>query len=418
MSIIDNLAAAVGFERKYGVHDLFREFGLPVNNLGGDVRIGGINDAISVVAAMCCARVLGEGVAQIPWRVMRRTDAGRRQAHDHPLFDLIGSAGPNDHQTSFDFRETIVLHAAFTGDAICLVDRVGIDRRIREIVPIPPSMRSFRVEQGRPVYRVRDESGQMVVMAPENIWHIRGPSIDGFSGLGAVQLASNALGLSRTLEKAQSQFFDNGAMTSGVLSVEGRLSKENYTALKEYVRASFARENRFVPMVIDQGGKWMQRQMSGVDSQHLDTRRFQIEEMARAFRVQPIMIMQSDKAATYASAEQMFRVHVVHTLAPWYSRITDSANKYLLSAADRAAGVYTKFFPTALLQGSPETRAKYYQAALGSGGGKPWMTQNEIRDLEDMDRSTDPGADSLEIRSSENAAAAGASNTGGNSNAP
>ena len=123
--------------------------------------------------------------------------------------------------------------------------------------------------------------------------------------------------------------------------------------------------------------------MSGVDAQHIETRKLQVEEMCRAMRVMPIMIGQADKSATYASAEQMFLAHVVHTLMPWYERIEQSADVNLLSDEDRRAGFYTKFNPNALMRGAAADRGEYYSKALGAGGTPAWMTQDEVRGLEE-----------------------------------
>jgi HK97 family phage portal protein len=149
------------------------------------------------------------------------------------------------------------------------------------------------------------------------------------------------------------------------------------------------------PLIADQNAKWLSNVMTGVDQQLLETRKHQIEEMCREFRVMPIMVGQSDKAATYASAEQMFLAHVVHTLSPWYQRIEQSADVNLLSEAELAEGLYTKFIPNALMKGAAKDRAEFYAKALGSGGGKGWMTQNDVRALEELDRSDDPDADKL-----------------------
>ena len=137
-------------------------------------------------------------------------------------------------------------------------------------------------------------------------------------------------------------------------------------------------------MILDRSAKWLQQSMSGVDAQHIETRRFQVEEVCRALRVMPIMVGSSDKASTYASAEQMFLAHVVHTLSPWYERLEQSIDVHLLTPADRAGGVYAKFVVNALLRGSTKDRGEFYARALGAGGSPAWMTQDEVRALEEM----------------------------------
>jgi HK97 family phage portal protein len=135
--------------------------------------------------------------------------------------------------------------------------------------------------------------------------------------------------------------------------------------------------------------------MSGVDQQLIETRKHQIEEICRHFGVMPIMVGHADKTATYASAEQMFLAHVVHTLSPWYERIEQSADVNLLTQEDIQQGYYTKFTANALMRGAAKDRGEFYAKALGAGGTKGWMTQNEIRALEEMDPSDDPEADKL-----------------------
>lgn len=137
-------------------------------------------------------------------------------------------------------------------------------------------------------------------------------------------------------------------------------------------------------MILDDDAKYTPFGMTGVDAQHLETRKHQIEEICRAFGVMPIMIGHADKTATYASAEQMFLAHVVHTLSPWYERIEQSADAQLLTEEDRAAGFYTKFSPNALMRGAAKDRAEYYKAALGTTQQPGWMTRNEVRALEEM----------------------------------
>jgi HK97 family phage portal protein len=123
--------------------------------------------------------------------------------------------------------------------------------------------------------------------------------------------------------------------------------------------------------------------MTGVDAQTLESRRFQVEETCRPFRVMPIMIGHADKTTTYASAEQMFLAHVVHTLAPWCERIEQAIGIGLLDS-DRDVGVYAKFNLNGLMRGAFKDRMEGYARALGAGGSPPWMEVNEIRALEEI----------------------------------
>jgi HK97 family phage portal protein len=176
------------------------------------------------------------------------------------------------------------------------------------------------------------------------------------------------------------------AKMSGIYSVDGSLSKEKYDFLAAWLdKYAMGGERAGKPMILDLGAKFTPTQMTGVDSQHLETRAFQITEICRGFRVMPIMVGYSDKAATYSSAEQMFIAHVVHTLSPWYERIEQSADVNLLTEEERKQGYYTKFTPNALMRGAARDRAEFYTRMVGSVNATPGiMTRNEIRALEEL----------------------------------
>jgi len=152
-------------------------------------------------------------------------------------------------------------------------------------------------------------------------------------------------------------------------------------------------QNAGKPMILDRAAKWISTSMTGVDAQHLETRKHQIEEICRFFRVMPIMVGYSDKAATYASAEQMFLAHVVHTLSPWYQRLEQSIDANLLTEKDRAAGYYANFVEEGLLRGSIETTANMLDKYVNGG----LMTPNEGRAKLDMNPDPDPASDKLRI---------------------
>jgi HK97 family phage portal protein len=170
----------------------------------------------------------------------------------------------------------------------------------------------------------------------------------------------------------------------GVYSVESTLNAQQYKDLRQFISENYAGDAAGLPMIVDRNAKWLPTAMTGVDAQHLETRKHQVVEVCRAMGVLPIMVFESDKAATYASAEAMFHAHVVHTLAPWWERIEQSIDCNLLTARDERDGVYAKFVGNGLLRGSMKDRADYFAKALGSGGAPGWMTQDEVRNLEEL----------------------------------
>lgn len=364
--------------------DLFREI------YGGRESRSGVSvnwkTAIEVATVLACVRVIANGVSQVPFRVFQEVGAQKRIARDHPLFRLLYVA-PNRWQTSFELRETIMFHALLTGNAYVWKGRVGSDRRIAALEPIEPQRVTVEKEDDGTIrYIVTADNKRTLALSADDVWHIKGPSWNNWAGMDAVKLARDAIGLSIATESAQASFHKGGARISGVLAMADKLSPDRFEFLSAWLnRHSEGGDRAGMPIILDNGARFSPMQMTGVDAQHLETRKHQIEEICRGFGVMPIMVGHADKTATYASAEQMFLAHVVHTLSPWYERLEQSADKNLFSDADIADGYYTKFTPNALMRGAAADRAAFYVSALGTTQQPGWMTKNEVRALEEMD---------------------------------
>ncbi|MGY4288879.1 HK97 family phage portal protein [Bradyrhizobium sp. LM2.7] len=336
--------------------------------------------ALQVSTVLGCVKVLAEGLAQPALKLYReRPEGGADPATEHPLYRVLYRR-PNPWQTSFAFRETMMYRAALEGNFYAFKNRVG--REVRELLPIPGRVQVKQNSDLTLSYRVEMPDGTWRDIAADDIWHVRGPSWNSWLGLEAVQVARDVIGLAMAIEQDQSKLYKNGLRQSGVYSMEGTLNAEQYKDLRKFIEDHQASEGG--PLILDRSAKFSSEVMTSVDAQTLESRRLQVEEICRMFRVMPIMIGHSDKTATYASAEQMFLAHVVHTLSPWCERIEQSIDNDLLTHADRAAGLYAKFNLNTLQRGAFETRMNGYAKALGTGGSPAWMTPNEVRALEEM----------------------------------
>lgn len=351
--------------------------------------------ALQASTALACARKIAEGIAQVPFKLfMERPGGGMDPARNHSLYDLL-AVKPNDFQTSFELREMIGLHLAFRGGSYLYKVR-GTRGQVLELLPFEPQMVQVIRKNWDISYDVHTADGQIIRVAKDDMWHLRGISWDGVNGLDGIRLAREAIGLSLAMEEHGARMFGNGARPGGALVTDKVLKEDQITLLKKTWEEQYGGvSNAYKTAVLFGGLKWEPFTMTGVDAQHLEQRRFQVEEICRFFGILPIMIGHYDKAATYASSEQMFLAHVVHTLMPWYVRIESSADVNLLSAEERAQGYYTKFMAQALLRGDMKTRAEYFSKALGSGGTKGWLTQNEVRALEELNPIDDPEAGKL-----------------------
>lgn len=388
----------------------------------GSISTAGVSvdwkKALEVTTMLACCRVVADGVAQVPFRLYQETSSGRQVAREHPLNRLLFRR-PNPWQTSYEFRETLIFHLMLTFNAYVFVNRVGVKREVAELIPIEPGR--VAVEQ-RDDYSLRylilGKDGRQQEFEQDAIWHLRGPSWNSWKGMDAVWLARNALGLSLSLENAQADNQRNSARTSGLYSVKEKLSPEKFEFLSAWMDSHLpGGERAGKPMILDMDADFKLFSMTSVDQQMIETRKHQIEEICRGARVWPIMVGHAgDQSPTFASAEQFFQAHVIYTQMPWYSRIEHSADVNLLSEQEIEAGYYTKFSPNALMRGTARDRAEFYARALGSGGTKGWMTQNEVRSLEEMDRSDDPAANALPQPAA--ASAGGGSATMSNSSSP
>jgi len=375
------LARAIG-ERKSASQDAIWSM-----ILGGYASKAGpsvtLNNALKVSTAFACIKVLSQGVAQVPFKLYREKRDGEltkiEPARNHALYDLL-TVKPNDWSTSFEFRETLTMHAAM-GNAYAFINRVN--GAIYELILLQPNrVEKIQRADWSITYKVTGNSGESIEFPAEAIWHIRGPSWDGSLGLDVLQLAREALGLSIATEESHAKLHAHGVRPSGTYSVDGTLGPEQYKQLKTWIEKEFAgAENSGAPMILDRGAKWLSQAMTGVDAQHLETRRFELEEICRFFGVSPFMVFHTDKAPTYASAEQFQIQHVVHTLSPWFARIEQSADAHLLTKSERLRGFYFKFLAAGLLRGAMKDQGEFIAKMLGSGGTRPVMTQDEVRAL-------------------------------------
>jgi HK97 family phage portal protein len=352
--------------------------------------------ATEVTAVFCAVRVIAEGIAQMPVRVMREDYhpitglAIRNVDRAHWAHQLL-AIRPNSWQSSYEFREGMIFNAVLGSGAIAIKNQVG--DQVYDLLPVPSG--SWEVEQLSDWslrIRVNYSDKTHGYFDQSQVLYVRGPSFDGFKAIPAVQAAREAIGLSKGLEKQQAKLAGNGGKPSGILSFAQKLAPETVTKLRDTWQERFGSNGDGGIAVLDGEAKFHSMTMTSVDAQHLETRRMQVEEIGRAFRVQPIMLMQADKAATFASAEQMFRMHVTHTLGPWIERWEQACNRDILG---NVAGLKVDLDERNLLRGNFADQSDYNTKALGAGGQSGWMTVNEIREEVGLPPIDAPWADTV-----------------------
>ncbi len=334
---------------------------------------------LRIATAFACCRVIAEDIGKLPLRIYQRIDRARRVARDHALFSLLADQ-PNDWQTSMEWRQMMMMHAALTHGGYSWINRSG-NGRILELIPlmhvIPRQSTSWELS-----YDVCDTHGKIATLQPSEVFRVQGPTWNGFTGLELIVQGREAFGLAIATEESQARLHSNGARPGGIITGPNALTDTQVDRIKAQFGEKYeGLQNAFKTLLLDNGLEFKSWAMTGVDAQHLETRRHQIEEVCRLFRVFPSMIGHSDKASTFASAEAFFRAHVGHTLQPWIVRWEQAIARDLLLPGERKAGYFAKLDPRGLLRGDDKARSSYYRFAITDG----WMTRNEVRDLEDLE---------------------------------
>jgi HK97 family phage portal protein len=227
-------------------------------------------------------------------------------------------------------------------------------------------------------YQVTDRDGTVTTYPRDQILHLRGPSWNGFAGMNAIHLAREAIGLAIATEETHARLHSNGAKPGGLLSFEKELGKAAKDRLKALAAENLAGlGNAFKTLVLDNGAKWTPFTMTGVDGQHIETRKFQIEEICRDLGVFPQMVGHSDKTSTFASAEAFFLAHVIYSLQPWIENWQQVFARDLFPDED---DISAEFSVQGLLRGDHKTRAEFYAAGIVNG----YFTRNEVRKWENL----------------------------------
>lgn len=331
--------------------------------------------ALQVSTVLACVRAIADGCATPPLHVYRELSDGRRElATNIPEYRLLARR-PNEWQTSFEWRRMMTMHAALCGAGLSIKVR-GANGRVRELLPVQPGRwdieRTGRYEMR---YRCWDEFGLIGKFSPDDVFVLNNVQWDWVKHLNAVALARSAVGLAIATERSQERFHSNSLNTPGVYSVKDPLTPEQHSKLTKWIKDNAGKNGTGDPLILDRDAKWQSTSMSGVDAQHLETRRMQVEEICRGYGVFPIIVGHNDKSATFASAEAFFAAHRVHTLAPWHAAWNQRLDEMLL---DGSGPLFTGFDTRYLTAGSLKDRAMWARTMAEMG----IYTRNEIRDEE------------------------------------
>ena len=367
--------------------------------LGGSSSGKFVNERTSMqmTAVYCCVRILSEAVAGLPLHLYKYTEeGGKEKAAEHPLYFILHDE-PNPEMTSFVFRETMMTHLLLWGNAYAQVIRNGKGEVLGLYPLMPDRMNVDRDEKGQLFYeytRSEEDAKTMtsrdmtVRLSPEDVLHIPGLGFDGLVGYSPIAMAKNAIGLAIATEEYGSKFFANGAAPSGVLEHPGVL-KDPSKLRDSWTQTFGGSSNANKVAVLEEGVKYTPISISPNEAQFLETRKFQLDEIARIFRVPPHMIGDLEKSS-FNNIENMSREFVTYTLDPWLVRIEQSMKRALLSREQKTE-YFIKFNVDGLLRGDYKSRMDGYAIARQNG----WMSTNDIRRLEELDEIADEDGGNL-----------------------
>ena len=293
---------------------------------------------------------------------------------------------PNPEMTSFVFRETLMTHLLLWGNAYAQIIRNGKGEVVALYPLMPNRMTVNRDENGELYYEYQtsqDEAhtmnGSRVRLQPSDVLHVPGLGFDGLVGYSPIAMAKNAIGMAIACEEYGAKFFANGATPGGILEHPGVI-KDPERVRESWNSAFGGSSNANKVAVLEEGMKYTPISISPEQAQFLETRKFQINEIARIFRIPPHMIGDLEKSS-FSNIEQQSLEFVKYTLDPWVCRWEQSMQRALLSP-DEKKNYFFKFNVDGLLRGDYQSRMNGY--AVGRQNG--WMSANDIRELENLDR--------------------------------
>lgn len=341
---------------------------------------------MQMTAVYSCVRILSEAVAGLPLHLYRYgADGSKEKGADNPLYFLLHDE-PNPEMTSFVFRETLMTHLLLWGNGYAQIIRNGKGEVVALYPLMPNRMTVNRDDKGQLYYEYQTSNddakttkGGTVRLKPTDVLHIPGLGFDGLVGYSPIAMAKNAIGMAIACEEYGAKFFANGATPGGLLEYPGTV-KDPERVRESWNKGFGGSSNANKVAILEEGMKYTPISISPNEAQFLETRKFQINEIARIFRVPPHMVGDLEKSS-FSNIEQQSLEFVKYTLEPWLIRWEQSMARVLIAQGDKA-DYFIKFNVDGLLRGDYASRMNGYATARQNG----WMSANDIRELENLDR--------------------------------
>jgi HK97 family phage portal protein len=337
-------------------------------------------NALQTTAVFACVRLLSESIASLPLFLYRKTETGKEKATDKPIYEVLHDV-PNPETDSFQFWQAFVANMLIYGRGYAEVVRNNAGHIVQMWNITTPFVRVQRNSETQELEYVITPSGkERFILRKDQIFRVDWFSMDALNAFRPLELAQNAIGLSEAAEEFASNYFKNGANVGGIIEYPDVLRDNDLEQYKKDVRKEYSGlSNAARLLFLEQGAKFQKVSNTPEESQMLETRKFQVEEVARFYNV-PLHMVGDLEHATFSNIEQMSLNYVIYTLRPYLVRIERAITAQLLMPQERSI-YFPKFSVEGLLRGDYKSRMEGYAVARQNG----WMSANDIRELEDMD---------------------------------
>lgn len=336
------------------------------------------DSALMMSAVWRATSVISNSIACMPWHVFKELDGGGKE-RVHNNTDRLLHMRPNSENAAFGFRQTILGHVILWGNGYAEIER-DLNGRPVNLWPITPDRVQVERQGGQLVYRVRNQGRDDTMLPPSSVFHLKGLGFDGLVGYSVVAMARESLGLTAATERFGAAWFGNGSRPGGVLEYPGMMKPQAKKDFREAWDSSHTgpdASNRVA--LLENGMKFTPLTVPPDDAQFLETRKFQVTEVARWFGVPPHKLADLDRA-TFSNIEEQNIDFANEGLMPWACRLEQEANAKLLGASQVSTRTFTKLNMDVILRGNKKSRNESH--AIGRQWG--YLSANDIRELEDM----------------------------------
>jgi HK97 family phage portal protein len=356
-------------------------------NLYGSQSLSGevVNEttALTYSAVFNAVSLISGTIGALPLHLMQRKGDKKAIVDNRKLYTIMHDS-PNPYMTAMAFREALMAHVLTWGNGYAEIIRDGYGD-VAQLWPMTPNRVVPKMKDGSLVYEIRVEPGQTVILPREKVMHIPGLGFDGFMGYSVIAMARKSIGLGMAMETFGATFFGQGTNPSAIVSHPGKLTEQGHANLQSSLIAAASGLGKFHKLLLMEEGMTMQKYgIPPNDCQFLESRQFQIPEIARWFNLPPHKLKDLTKSS-FSNIESEQTSFYVDTILPWLVRLEQNYQMQLLTASDKSLSgygrLYFKHSAEGILRGDTAARTALYTGMFNVGALSP----NDIRALEDLD---------------------------------